>query len=93
MAVDPTVTTLDINMKVDVGRPDPAADATPSATKPASTTRSRPWKVAVGVDVPRFLNEFMTRISGLAAKRSEWLGAKTFRSERFGNLTTESPSK
>ena len=25
-------------------------------------------KVAVGVDVPRFLNEFMTRISGLAAK-------------------------
>ena len=25
-------------------------------------------KVAVGVDVPRFLNEFMTRISGLATK-------------------------
>lgn len=25
-------------------------------------------QVAVGVDVPRFLNEFMTRISGLAAK-------------------------
>ena len=32
------------------------------------TTLDINMKVAVGVDVPRFLNEFMTRISGLAAK-------------------------
>ena len=66
VAVDPTlVTTLDINMKVDVEGPTRGrtiGDET-RLNDPAKT-----MKVAVGVDVPRFLNEFMTRISGLAAK-------------------------
>ena len=65
VAVDPTlVTTLDINMRsMWTARP---ADA-PSATNPPHDP-VKTMKVAVGVDVPRFLNEFMTRISGLAAK-------------------------
>ena len=66
VAVDPTlVTTLDINMKVDVDGP------TRGRTIGDETRLNDPvktMKVAVGVDVPRFLNEFMTRISGLAAK-------------------------
>lgn len=66
VAVDPTlVTTLDINMKVDVEGP------TRGRTIGDETRLNDPvktMKVAVGVDVPRFLNEFMTRISGLAAK-------------------------
>ena len=65
VAVDPTlVTTLDINMKVDVEGP------TRGRTIGDETRLNDPvktMKVAVGVDVPRFLNEFMTRISGLAA--------------------------
>ena len=65
VAVDPTlVTTLDINMKVDVDGP------TRGRTIGDETRLNDPvktMKVAVGVDVPRFLNEFMTRISGLAA--------------------------
>ncbi|WP_055426929.1 nucleoside hydrolase [Bifidobacterium aesculapii] len=65
VAVDPTlVSTLALNMKVDV------AGATRGRTigdekrlnEPATTT-----DVAVGVDVPRFLDEFMTRITTLAA--------------------------
>ena len=66
VGVDPTlVTTLDINMKVDVDGP------TRGRTIGDETRLNDPvktMKVAVGVDVPRFLNEFMTRISGLAAK-------------------------
>ena len=66
VAVDPTlVTTLDINMKVDVEGP------TRGRTIGDETRLNDPvktMKVAVGVDVPRFLNEFMIRISGLAAK-------------------------
>ena len=66
VAVDPTlVTTLDINMKVDVDGP------TRGRTIGDETRLNDPvktMKVAVGVDVPRFLNEFMTRISGLATK-------------------------
>ena len=66
VAVDQTlVTTLDINMKVDVEGP------TRGRTIGDETRLNDPvktMKVAVGVDVPRFLNEFMTRISGLATK-------------------------
>ena len=64
VAVDPTlVTTLQINMQVDVEGP------TRGRTIGDVTRLNDPVKtmqVAVGVDVPRFLNEFMTRISGLA---------------------------
>jgi purine nucleosidase len=64
VAVDPTlVTTLDINMKVDVEGP------TRGRTIGDETRLNDPvktMKVAVGVDVPRFLNEFMTRITNLA---------------------------
>lgn len=64
VAVDPTlVNTLDINMKVDVNGP------TRSRTIGDETRLNDPvttMKVAVGVDVPRFLNEFMTRITALA---------------------------
>lgn len=64
VAVDPTlVTTLPINMQVDVEGP------TRGRTIGDVTRLNDPVKtmqVAVGVDVPRFLNEFMTRISGLA---------------------------
>lgn len=63
VAVDPTlVTTLDINMKVDVEGP------TRGRTIGDETRLNDPvktMKVAVGVDVPRFLNEFMTRITNL----------------------------
>ena len=66
VAVDPTlVTTLDINMKVDVEGP------TRGRTIGDETRLNDPvktMKVAVGVDVPRFLDEFMTRITNLAAK-------------------------
>ena len=65
VAVDPTlVTTLPINMKVDVEGP------TRGRTIGDETRLNDPVKtmdVAVGVDVPRFLDEFMTRISTLAA--------------------------
>lgn len=64
VAVDPTlVTTLPINMQVDVEGP------TRGRTIGDNTRLNDPVKtmqVAVGVDVPRFLNEFMTRITGLA---------------------------
>ncbi|RYQ65531.1 inosine-uridine nucleoside N-ribohydrolase [Bifidobacterium pseudolongum subsp. globosum] len=65
VAVDPTlVTTLPINMKVDVEGP------TRGRTIGDETRLNDPVKtmdVAVGVDVSRFLDEFMTRISTLAA--------------------------
>ena len=65
VAVDPTlVTTLPINMKVDVEGP------TRGRTIGDETRLNDPVKTmdaAVGVDVPRFLDEFMTRISTLAA--------------------------
>ena len=64
VAVDPTlVNVLDLNMKVDVEGPT-RGRAIGDETKlndPVTT-----MKVAVGVDVPRFLNEFMTRITALA---------------------------
>ena len=64
VAVDPTlVTTLPINMQVDVEGP------TRGRTIGDNTRLNDPVKTmqaAVGVDVPRFLNEFMTRITGLA---------------------------
>ena len=64
VAVDPTlVTTLPINMKVDLEGP------TRGRTIGDETRLNDPVKtmqVAVGVDVPRFLNEFMTRITTLA---------------------------
>lgn len=64
VAVDPTlVTTLPINMKVDLEGP------TRGRTIGDETRLNNPRKtmqVAVGVDVPRFLDEFMTRITGLA---------------------------
>ena len=64
VAVDPTlVTTLPINMKVDVEGP------TRGRTIGDETRLNDPVKTmdaAVGVDVPRFLDEFMTRISTLA---------------------------
>ena len=66
VAVDPTlVTTLPINMKVDLEGP------TRGRTIGDETRLNDPvktMKVAVGVDVPRFLDEFMTRITNLAAK-------------------------
>ncbi|OZG55589.1 inosine-uridine nucleoside N-ribohydrolase [Bifidobacterium tissieri] len=64
VAVDPTlVDTLKINMKVDVDGP------TRGRTIGDNDRLNDPVKtmqVAVGVDVPRFLNEFMTRITNLA---------------------------
>ncbi|KAB7789114.1 nucleoside hydrolase [Bifidobacterium cebidarum] len=64
VAVDPTlVTTLPINMKVDVEGP------TRGRTIGDNTRMNDPVKTmqaAVQVDVPRFLNEFMTRITALA---------------------------
>lgn len=63
VAVDPTlVTTLPINMQVDTDGP------TRGRTIGDNTRLNDPKKdslVAVAVDVPRFLNEFMTRITGL----------------------------
>lgn len=65
VAVDPTlVTTLPINMQVDVDGP------TRGRTIGDNTRLNDPHKtmhVAVGVNVPKFLNEFMTRITSLAA--------------------------
>lgn len=66
VAVDPTlVTTLDINMQVDVDGP------TRGRTIGDNTRMNDPvktMKAAVGVDVARFLDEFMTRITALAAR-------------------------
>lgn len=65
VAVDPTlVTTLPMNMKVDVEGP------TRGRTIGDNDRLNDPVKtmqVAVGVDVDRFLHEFMTRITALAA--------------------------
>ncbi|PLS31512.1 inosine-uridine nucleoside N-ribohydrolase [Bifidobacterium margollesii] len=64
VAVDPSlVSTLDINMQVDVEGPTRGRTIGDNdrLNDPVKT-----MKVAVGVDVPRFLNEFMTRITGLA---------------------------
>ena len=64
VAVDPTlVTMLDINMKVDVDGPTRGRTI---GDETRLNDANKTMKVAVGVDVPRFLNEFMTRISGLA---------------------------
>ncbi|NEG70266.1 nucleoside hydrolase [Bifidobacterium choloepi] len=65
VAVDPTlVTCLDINMKVDTEAPTRGRTIgdTDRLNDPVKT-----MKVAVGVDVPRFLDEFMTRIGNLVA--------------------------
>lgn len=66
VAVDPTlVHVLDLNMKVDVEGP------TRGRTIGNETRLNDPvttMKAAVGVDVPRFLNEFMTRITTLAER-------------------------
>lgn len=66
VAVDPSlVTCLDINMKVDT------EGATRGRTIADETKLNDPvktMKVAVGVDVERFLSEFMGRISSRAAK-------------------------
>lgn len=66
VAVDPSlVTCLDINMKVDT------EGATRGRTIADETKLNDPvktMKVAVGVDVERFLSEFMGRISARAAK-------------------------
>lgn len=63
VAIDPTlVTTLPINLQVDVEGP------TRGRTIGDNTRLNDPVKttqVAVGVDAPRFLDEFMTRITGL----------------------------
>ncbi|PJM73489.1 nucleoside hydrolase [Bifidobacterium primatium] len=64
VAVDPSlVTTLDINMQVDVDGPTRGRTIGDNErlNDPVKT-----MKVAVGVDVPRFLDEFMNRITGLA---------------------------
>ncbi|KFI94089.1 putative nucleoside hydrolase protein [Bifidobacterium saguini DSM 23967] len=64
VAIDPSlVTLLPLNMKVDLEVPTRGrtiGDET-RLSEPADTT-----KAAVQVDVPRFLNEFMTRITNLA---------------------------
>lgn len=64
VAVDPTlVDTLPMNLKVDVDGP------TRGRTIGDNTRLNDPvktMKAAVGVDVPRFLHEFMTRITTLA---------------------------
>lgn len=64
VAVDPTlVDTLSMNLKVDVDGP------TRGRTIGDNTRLNDPvktMKAAVGVDVPRFLHEFMTRITALA---------------------------
>lgn len=64
VAVDPTlVNTLDLNMKVDIqGATRGRTIGDETRLNDAVTT----MKVAVGVDVPHFLNEFMTRITTLA---------------------------
>jgi purine nucleosidase len=65
VAVDPTlVTTLPMNMKVDVDGPTRGRTIGDNdrLNDPVKTMR-----VAVGVDVDRFLHEFMTRITSLAA--------------------------
>lgn len=66
VAVDPTlVTTLPMNMKVET------EGATRGRTIGDEQRLNDPHKtmrVAVGVDVPRFLNEFMTRITSLASQ-------------------------
>lgn len=70
VAVDPTlVTTLDINMKVDVD--EPTRGRTIGDEKRLNDP-VKTMKVAVGVDVERFLKEFMNRITTLAknAKRA-----------------------
>lgn len=64
VAVDPTlVTTLPINMQVDVEGPTRGRTIgdVERLNDPIKT-----MKVALGVDVPRFLDEFMARITGLA---------------------------
>lgn len=64
VAADPTlVDTIDINMQCDVEGP------TRGRTIGDNERLNDPhktMKVAVGVDVPRFLHEFMTRITGVA---------------------------
>lgn len=66
VAIDPTlVTTLAINMQVDVAGPTRGRTIGDNTrlNDPIKTT-----KVAVGVDVDRFLGEFMTRITALAQR-------------------------
>lgn len=68
VAVDPTlVTCLPINMQVETEGP------TRGRTIGDNTRLNDPHKtmqVAVGVDVPRFLDEFMTRITRLAEQKA-----------------------
>lgn len=64
VAVDPSlVQTLAINMQVDV---EGATRGRTIGNPEKLNDPNKTMKVAVGVDVPRFLNEFMTRITNLA---------------------------
>lgn len=66
VAVDPTlVETLKINMKVDV---EGATRGRTIGDENRLNDPNKTMEVAVGVDVSRFLDEFMTRISGLAQR-------------------------
>ncbi|OZG69553.1 nucleoside hydrolase [Bifidobacterium eulemuris] len=64
VAVDPTlVSTLAINMQVDV---EGATRGRTIGDNERLNDPNKTMEVAVGVDVPRFLDEFMTRITSLA---------------------------
>ncbi|MCT8158336.1 nucleoside hydrolase [Bifidobacterium polysaccharolyticum] len=66
VAVDPTlVTTLPMNMKVET---EGATRGRTIGDEQRLNDPNKTMRVAVGVDVPRFLDEFMTRITGLASQ-------------------------
>ena len=66
VAVDPTlVTTLPMNMKVET---EGATRGRTIGDEQRLNDPNKTMRVAVGVDVPRFLNEFMTRITMLASQ-------------------------
>ncbi len=66
VAVDPTlVTTLPINMKVET---EGATRGRTIGDEQRLNDPNKTMRVAVGVDVPRFLDEFMTRITKLASQ-------------------------
>jgi purine nucleosidase len=65
VAIDPTlVSGIDVNMKVDVEGPTRGRTI---ADEERLNDPEKDMRVAVGVDVPRFLEEFMGRIGHLAA--------------------------
>ena len=66
VAVDPTlVTTLPMNMKVET---EGATRGRTIGDEQRLNDPNKTMRVAVGVDVPRFLDEFMTRITRLASQ-------------------------